>query len=297
MTAIFVGGSQRSGTTLVQTILCASGATNPMIGEAKYFRQLVQAYAFGKRQFSGETRDYFKDLEELRVFHGGLIQRFLDHTLARFEGAKHLVLKEPHLTMLFPELVELLPAARFICVVRDPRDVIASMIEVGRKLDEKGIADDPMGRMFVRRDMRALSRHYLSFYLPALRSADSGFMERYLFLRYEDLVQKPDEAMKQVAAFTGLEIAGLDATADPGTGEVDFEKVNEYRKAWATKLYGKKADASRVGAFRKVLKPAEIAAVVQNCRGVMNRFKYPYGAGRAGQAGGRAGGPGAGKPH
>ena len=293
MTQIFVGGSQRSGTTLMQTILCASGATNPMVGEAKYFRQLVQAYAFGKRQFPAETRDYFKDLEDLRAFHGGLMESFLAHTLARFEGAKHLVLKEPHLTMLFPELAELLPQAKFVCVVRDPRDVIASMIEVGRKLDAQGIADDPMGRMFVSRNMRALSQHYLSFYLPALRSADAGFAARYLFLRYEDLVQKPDEAMKQVAEFNGLELAGMDMSADPGTGEVDFEKVNAYRKAWATELYGKKADASRIGAFRKVLKPAEIAAVVQNCRGIMNRFKYPYGAGRAGAGAGRA----AAKPH
>jgi hypothetical protein len=280
MRTIFVGGSQRSGTTLLQTILCASGATNPMIGEAKYFRQLVQAYVFGKRQFASETRDYFKDPEELRAFHGGLVQAFLEHTRARFAGAQHLVLKEPHLTMLFPEIAELLPEARFVCVVRDPRDVIASMIEVGRKLAAEGIADDAMGRLFVRRDMAALSRHFLSFYVPALRSASPGFMERCLFLRYEDLVQKPEATLKQVADFTGLDLASIDAAADPGTGEVDFDKVNAYRKAWVTKLYGRKADASRIGAFRKVLQPAEVAAVVQNCRGLMTRFNYPFGAGR-----------------
>jgi len=280
MTTVFVGGSQRSGTTLLQTILCASGATNPMIGEAKYFRQLVQAYVFGKRQFSAETRDYFTDVEELRAFHAGLLQGFLARTLARFAGAQHLVLKEPHLTMLFPEVGELLPAARFVCVVRDPRDVIASMVVVGRKLAAQGNADDPMGRMFVKRDMGALSRHYLSFYVPALRSASPGFMERCLFLRYEDLVQKPEEALARVAEFTGLNLSGLDAAADPGTGQVDFEAVNAYRKAWVTKLYGKKADASRIGAFRKILKPAEIAGIVQNCRGLMTRFNYPFGAGR-----------------
>jgi hypothetical protein len=61
---------------------------------------------------------------------------------------------------------------------------------------------------------------------------------------------------------------------------VDFDKVNAYRKAWVTKLYGRKADASRIGAFRKVLQPAEVAAVVQNCRGLMTRFNSPFGAGR-----------------
>lgn len=286
MSAIFIGGSQRSGTTLLQTILCASGATNPMIGEAKYFRQLVQAYVFGKRQFGAETQDYFKDPEELRGFHAGLLEGFLAHTLARFEGARHLVLKEPHLTMLFPEIGELLPEARFVCVVRDPRDVIASMVEVGRKLAAQGIENDAMARMFIRRDMRELSRYYLSFYLPALRSASPGFMEKSLFLRYEDLVQAPEPALARVAEFTGVSLARIDAAAeDPGTGKVDFEAVNPYRKAWVTKLYGKKVSESRVGSFRRILKPGEIAAIVQNCRGVMTRFKYPFGAGR-GQAAG-----------
>jgi len=99
-------------------------------------------------------------------------------------------------------------------------------------------------------------------------------------VRYEDLVRKPDEVLKKVGAFTGLDLTAVDAAADPGTGAVDFDKVNDYRKAWVTKLYGKKADASRIGSFRKTLKPAEIAAIVQNCRGLMTKFQYPFGGGR-----------------
>jgi hypothetical protein len=274
MATIFVGGSQRSGTTLVQTILCRSGGANPMAGEVKYLRQLVQAYAFGKRQFGSETRDYFTDPEDLRRFHGSLMEGFLAHARRHF-GSEHLVLKEPHLTMVFPELSELLPQARFVCVVRDPRDVIASMIEVGQKLRDSGIRDEPMADIFARRNMRELCRHYLSFYVPALRSASAGFMERSLFLRYEDLAGAPEKALETLTRFTGLDLGGFDAAKeDPGTGKVDFQAVNEYRKAWVTELYGKKISEARVGAFRKVLKPREAAEIAQHCRGIMQRFKY-----------------------
>lgn len=274
MAAIFVGGSQRSGTTLVQTILCRSSGANPMAGEVKYLRQMVQAYAFGKRQFGVETHDYFKDPEELQRFHGGLMEAFLAHARAHFK-CQHLVLKEPHLTMLFPELAELLPGARFVCVVRDPRDVIASMIEVGQKMSASGIKDEPMADLFARRNMRELCRHYLSFYAPALRSASAGFMERSLFLRYEDLAQAPEKALDTLTRFTGLDLGGFDAAKeDPGTGKVDFQSVSEYRRTWVTELYGKKISEARIGAFRKVLKPKEVAEIAQHCRGLMQRFKY-----------------------
>jgi hypothetical protein len=274
MATVFVGGSQRSGTTLVQTILCRSSGANPMVGEVKYLRQMVQAYAFGKRMFGSETNDYFDNPEELRRFHGGLLESFLAHARARFKSS-HLVLKEPHLTMVFPELAELVPEARFVCVVRDPRDVIASMIEVGQKLAASGIKNEAMADTFARRNMREMCKHYLSFYLPALRSASAEFMARSLFLRYEDLAQAPEAALETLTKFTGLDLGGFDAAReDPGTGKVDFQSVNDYRKAWVTELYGKKISESRIGAFRKVLKPKEVAEIAQHCRGIMQRFRY-----------------------
>ena len=75
MTCVFIGGSQRTGTTLFQSILCKDIDTNPMIHETKYFRQLVQAYVFGKRQFKAETLDYFENPDELTQFHSGLMEK------------------------------------------------------------------------------------------------------------------------------------------------------------------------------------------------------------------------------
>ena len=192
MALFFIGGSQRSGTTMLQTILCQDESVNPLIQEPKYFRHLISAYKFGKDSFKGETRDYFTDMAEYTAFNTRIVRSFLKQTRALFPGTKHLVLREPHLTMLFPELAELLPAARFICVVRDPRDVIASMIEVGQRLDHPSLNQDVMARLFRSRDMAAISRHFLSFYKPVLRCRQPGFRRRLHFLRYEELVKNSD---------------------------------------------------------------------------------------------------------
>ncbi len=274
MSWIFVGGSQRGGTTLLQTLLCQDAEANPLIQEAKYLRHLVAAYRFGKLQFQLETKDYFRDAENYLAFNRKLIRAFLDNTLSLFPGRKHLVLREPHLTMLFPELGELLPKARFLCVMRDPRDVIASMIEVGKKLKAQGKDTDAMARMFIGRDMTQLSQHVMSFYDPVFRSRDPALRQRIHFLRYEDLVQNPEQQLQGLRAFTGLKLAGVDPHADPDTGKVNHERGSDYQRAWKTDKDGKAIADDSVGRYRKVLDRREVAAIEKHCGRLMARFKY-----------------------
>lgn len=270
----FVGGGQRSGTTLLQTILCQDPSVNPLIQEAKYLRHLVQAYKFGKMHYETETRDYFRDAAAYEQYNARIVRDFLKNTRTLFPKARHLVLREPHLTMLFPELGALLPRAKFLCVVRDPRDVIASMIRVGEKLDAQGAKGDSMARLFTSHDMAALSRHYLSFYAPALGARQPGFRARLLVLRYEDLVREPAQEVEKLRAFTGIRLADFDPDKDPDTGRVDHGKGSQYQRAWKTEHDGRKITDATIGTFADTLKPEEIAAVQEHCKGFMSKLRY-----------------------
>lgn len=276
MSVIFVGGSQRGGTTLLQTLLCQDRTVNPLIQEAKYFRHLVAAYRFGRGQFDVETKDYFRDLDDYVAFNRSMVRTFLKHTLELFPGRKHLVLREPHLTMLFPELAELLPKAAFLCVVRDPRDVVASMIDVGGKLKQQG-ASDAMARLFGSRDIPQICAHFLSFYEPLFKSKVPGFRDRLLFLRYEDLVRAPGKQMEALRKFTGLKLQDVDPTAEPDTGRVDHARGSRYQNAWKTEKDGRALSDGSIGRHVEVLKSGEIEEVEKLCGRYMAQFKYKPG--------------------
>lgn len=274
MSYLFVGGSQRSGTTLLQTILCQDDTVNPLVPEAKYLRHLVAAYRFGKQTFASETHAYFRDLQGYVQFNRNLVSLMLEQARALYAGATHLCLREPHLTQYFPELYELLPDVRFICIVRDPRDVIASMVEVGMRLAQDGLAGDAMARLFTSRRMTDLSAHYLSFYAPAVRYNVQGFRARCPFIRYEDLVERPAEFLGRLRELTGLALADYDPARAPDTGQVDYQRAGHYQRAWNSALYTSKVEDSRIGRYRDVLTHEEVAEVERCCAEFMRRFHY-----------------------
>lgn len=268
---LFVGGAQRSGTTLLQRLLCQDPRANPMLGEAKYLRNLLAAYRQACLNFEAETCFYFPDRDALRLFHVGIVEQLLARTRSLYPGTGALVLKEPHLTLYFPELAELLARARFLLIVRDPRDAVASMIRVGERLAAGG-ADDVFVRLFAGRDMAALGRHYLSFYMPALSAA--ALAGRLLLLRYEDLVADPGAVVARAAAFAGLDAHAIDpARRDEGEA-LEARRQSPYKRAWLTDLDAAPVSAERIGAYRGVLSEQEARALGTACAAFMERFGY-----------------------
>lgn len=274
MSVVFVGGCQRTGTSMLHTLLCQDDSVNPPINEAKYLQTLVLAYHIGLADFEAKTRDYFGDRDAFRRFHGGVVGQFLERVRSRFPGRDHLCLKEPHLTMLFPDVATLVPEARFVCIVRDPRDVIASMIRVGERLHATGV-DDAMGRVFLSRDIESMVAYLHSFYAPSAGCTLPGFRERCAFLRYEDLVRDPAGMLTCLRDFTGLSLAGIDPAADPVGARPDPSTDVPYERAWVTPLFGRAVNDSRIGGFRAVLSADEEARVQKGTAAFRATFGYP----------------------
>lgn len=269
MTCFFIGGAPRSGGTLLASILCSDRTTNPTLREAHYLREMVQAYRQGKQLFNTlEGGHYFSDAEELRQFSAAWVQAFLDKLVSRYAPATNLVLKSFLMSVMFPAVFELLPEARFLISVRDPRDIACSQIDVGEKQRQQG------QNVRFPRDVARLSRENLYYYLPSMTFRHPGFQKQVLFVRYEDLVQQPDTQVERIRAFTGLALQDYDPANLWAGGGRDFSGDRSSGDPYINELYGKGMSAGRVGRHREMLAREEIRAIETECAPLFSTFGY-----------------------
>ena len=133
---IFVGGAARSGTTLVQNML----DSHPDICGAPEFHHIADIVQLRKKLYSSidqELIDLVCSYDDVDSCICALIEGLL-LPLAEKYGCRLLSEKTPNNVLIFPELINLFPEAHFIYVVRDPRAVIASMLQVGKRAKKVG---------------------------------------------------------------------------------------------------------------------------------------------------------------
>ena len=266
---LFIGGSQRTGTTMLQALLCQHEKTNEMLGEASYLRGLVQAYQNGCLLFTKETKDYFENIDAFQHFHSKIISQFLDLQMEQRNETECLVLKEPHLTNIFPFLFQLIPEAKFLLIMRDPRDAIGSMIRVGEKLRQRGEQ-----HFFQQRNMVQLSQYFQSFYQPVLSDKNTKFKNQTSIIRYEDLVTGQKHVFDTIEQFSGIELTQGSNGGDLKLGKFNSLVSSENYQPWATKKLGRTPDATSVGRYKSILSTVEIQQIEQSCSQIMHHFSY-----------------------
>jgi hypothetical protein len=192
---IFVGGSPRSGTTLVQRILDC----HPEIyggPEFDFVPRIAGLFEDMRRSVRSGRIDAILDEKGLvHAFRCLLVALLLPKLQA--EGVGYLSEKTPSNALAFPWLEECAPEAKKILVVRDPRDVVSSMLEVGqRQRNRQGRA---LG--FVRDTVAAVE------YMNQCLKAGTALAERSancLLIYYEDAVSDPLAVGNRMYRFIGV---------------------------------------------------------------------------------------------
>ena len=255
MQPIFVGGFLRSGTTLVQSLLCSGKSVGPMIGECVYLRGVVETYLRSLSLFEEHTKDYFDTPEDLRRFCAGQAGQFLEHTWRRLGEPEFLVLKHPQLTRYFPPLHALLPKARLVVCIRDPRDNVASAVAAQRR----------GAREFGTRSPAQIAASLLETYLPCFASLQRSCHEQTAYLKYEALVQDPAAVIPRLARFTGVDLSGFDPAADRPFARWQLDASKTKGRPFHSDLFCEPIKDSHVGRYRDILSDAEVAQVEQQC--------------------------------
>lgn len=142
------------------------------------------------------------------------------------------------------------PDASIVHVIRDPRDRYASQATHRRAARGRVGSGIALWCWSVRHAQRNLARH----------------PQRYLVVRYEDLVTRPEETLRQVCGFVGERFAPemLEGAGDgPGAMSRDGDR--------------RQFTAASIGRFRRDLRPRDIALIDLVARRRMNELGYIVG--------------------
>ena len=272
---LFIIGTERSGSNLLRVILNAHSriAVPHPPHVMHWFGDLVPRYGDLERDpnFRGLIEDvlgfldghiYPWDVEitadqvlaqaSPRSLYGvtaALYDRFLEHAGKARWGCKSTFMVHHVDTVLAAH-----PGARFLWLVRDPRDVAAS----SRKSVFSPFHPVHTTRLWLEQQREALA---LEARLPA---------KSLLRLRYEDLLADPEGRLRQVCAFLDepFESAMLDFAGTPAA-----QRGAALSESWANTA--RPVQSHNHGKYRKSLTPAEIAQVEALARPVMEVLDYP----------------------
>jgi hypothetical protein len=206
----FIIGRARSGTTLIRTLFDA----HPGVGiptECTFIYRLMPRFAKRTSWARADLEAFFTDLlalpdlanwrldaeklhSDLLSCEGNYSYSFICKVVIfNYQSVFHkdelLILgdKNPLYSIAFPEFFYLFPEAKYICVSRDYRDHIVSMLRT---------------RLYSK-DVFRLAYRWKHAVRLVLRYANR-FPGRFFVYRYEDFVLEPEKYLREMCAFLGI---------------------------------------------------------------------------------------------
>jgi len=248
----FIGGAFRSGTTLLRAMLAQHSTIASGLETYWFDLDLTDKQAPQLQDRLGKLCRFFNvDMPRLQdiAAQAASAEQFLDlfmGEVARREGKSRWAEKTPGNVAHMGRILRFWPQARILHIVRDPKDVFASLHQGGKSGGPAGFAEiwcNIVGK--ARRD-----------------AASMGIVGKsYLELRYETLVTAPEQTMRQVLDFIGA--AWEPNVAQFAGKQDDFDKVLAVTGKSSTTLEALRLplNQDKIGAWARIVTPEDIAAV------------------------------------
>ena len=165
--------------------------------------------------------------------------------------------QDPWVIDFFPALARAYPTARFIVLMRDIRAVVNSMLANAERYPEQAAPVISYVRHW---------RKYAAFLIEMRRHME----DRLHVVRYEDLVQNPEMASREICSFLDTPfdqaMTGADGFTDPSTGRT-WEGNSSF-------VASARIDATAVDRWRDTLPSSLIVAIEVLCEPEMRAFGY-----------------------
>lgn len=266
----FILGRERSGTTLLQRLLNAHPDLH-LPQESPFIRHLYKKYARHKNWNDKTINSFVEDLFKEPYFNQWNIERealqakLHNLTAPDFSKCCNAIIacstskqvkwlgdKNPQYTLFANQLKHAFPSARFICIVRDYRAQIASMMQV--QLETRSPAALAVRWNTVSKRLIAHCNRY---------------PKETLLIRYEDLVTFPEKTLNQICDFLNLPYS--DMLLNEGTEEL---KSNPYYDDLHHKSVKQPLTTTKLNEWKTNLTPKQIAIIEQLCGKTGQQLDY-----------------------
>lgn len=280
---VWILGSPRTGSTWLSEILGEPRGhalwKEPFFGVVLNFRNNLahRGYVNSKQFLLGE---HYRD-----VWVGSMRRLFLEVGQAKFPNISpehHLIIKEPNGSMSAPLILEAFPESKLVFLVRDSRDVVASLLDAaeegswyGYDKFEASVADAVLrGESPDSPENRSddelvgrLARNYVNNVSAVMEAYARHPNGAKVLVRYEDLRASPRDCVLYICDSLGIEVDGkqLEQAVERHT----FENIPRENRG-----QGKFHRRATPGGWREDLTP-EQARTVEEITGPLLREFYP----------------------
>jgi LPS sulfotransferase NodH len=200
---VFIIGAPRSGTTWLQAMVAAHPSICSTIDELKLFDFFTVPLEEGWQHLlslekdTGGGRNGLAAMWTDREFYEFLsefVGRVYGQVLAMKPEATILLDKAPAYSNYVEHINRLIPQAKFLHIIRDGRDVAASLVA----------AAQGWGRLWAPKEIEFAASAWKSHVLGAQKARQYG--ERYSEVRYEELLTNGVQVLQRVFEFIGVPI-------------------------------------------------------------------------------------------
>ena len=259
---IFAGGAPRSGLTLLRCVLNA----HPEIfcgPDSGVMPSLALQWGHIATNLGELHEKHFAlDREDVKEIFARAIWRLLAET-ASHRRQPVTVEKSPLNIVAFETIAALMPKAKFIHVVRDGRDVVASLLERNWRDPQTGApfphVTDPSAAAAYWGGLTELGWR-------AARAIDDP--RRFFVLEYEALAKSPDATMKKLFDF--IEVGDADVVTNFHRNSIPLLDLELESEAELRQPIGDR----RVGRWRRDLTAPQCDAVKANASAMLKAFRY-----------------------
>jgi sulfotransferase family protein len=259
---IWIFGSARSGSTWLRNMMKDLDHhqlwEEPLVGQLfGDFRNRVAEVELRRPDFvmSDATREGWT--RAIRNF----VLDCASYSRPTLSSEDYLVIKEPNGSIGAPLMMEALPESRMVLLVRDPRDIVSSMLDGAREggwmYERREGSEDWKRRTRADQDpdtfIRNRSRKYLQ-HATSAKEAYDAHRGRKVLVRYEELRADTLGAMRRMYSALGIEV-----------DEEELKRVVE-KHSWENipeeeKGEGKFYRKAKPGGWREDLTPEQAEAV------------------------------------